>query len=78
MPDISKVFWKGLVYGHGKGAEGMLQRRRRQGRNSLSLKRRMYFPEGDYWMCTGVDRFDFVLKVSQLEKDIFEVKRIDI
>jgi hypothetical protein len=36
------------------------------------------FPEGDYWMCTGVDRFDFVLKVSQLEKDIFEVKRIDI
>ena len=36
------------------------------------------FPEGDYWMCTDVDRFDFVLKVSQLEKDIFEVKRIDI
>ena len=36
------------------------------------------FPERDYWMCTDVDRFDFVLKVSQLEKDIFEVKRIDI
>ncbi|MFR5356719.1 MAG: 2-phosphosulfolactate phosphatase [Clostridia bacterium] len=36
------------------------------------------FPEGDYWMCTDVDQFDFVLKVSQLEKDIFEVKRIDI
>ena len=35
------------------------------------------FPEGDYWMCTDVDRFDFVLKVSQLEKDIFEVKRIE-
>ena len=36
------------------------------------------FPERDYWMCTDVDRFDFVLKVSQLEKDIFEAKRIDI
>ena len=33
------------LYGHGKGAEGCLVRRR-QGRNSLSLKRRMYFQKG--------------------------------
>ena len=36
------------------------------------------FPEGDYWMSTDVDRFDFVLKVRKLENDTFEVKRIDI
>lgn len=36
------------------------------------------FPEQDYWMCTDVDRFDFVLKVDRLEKDIFEVHRINV
>lgn len=36
------------------------------------------FPEKDYWMCTDVDRFDFVLKVDRLEKDTFEVHRVDV
>lgn len=36
------------------------------------------FPEGDYWMCTDVDRFDFVLKVENLGNDVFEVHRIDV
>lgn len=36
------------------------------------------FPEGDYWRSTAVDKFDFVLKVEQLEDDIFEVHRIDV
>lgn len=36
------------------------------------------FPEGDYWRCVDVDRFDFVLKVEQLSEDIFEVHRIDV
>lgn len=36
------------------------------------------FPEADYWMCTDVGRFDFVLKVEKLEKDTFEVHRVDV
>lgn len=36
------------------------------------------FPEQDYRMCTDVDRFDFVLKVERLEKDTFEVHRVDV
>lgn len=36
------------------------------------------FPEKDYWMCTDADRFDFVLKVERLEKDTFEVHRVDV
>lgn len=36
------------------------------------------FPEKDYWMCVDADRFDFVLRVEQLEKDIFEVHRISV
>lgn len=36
------------------------------------------FPEGDYWMCVDVDKFDFVLEVEQLEKDVFEVHRINV
>ena len=43
----------------------MLRETPNQGRNSLSLKRRMYFQKGTTQMCTDVDRFDFVLKVSQ-------------
>lgn len=30
------------------------------------------FPKEDYWMCTDVDRFDFVLKVKRLGADLFE------
>lgn len=36
------------------------------------------FPEEDYWMCTDVDRFDFVLRVSRLEDDVFEVERVEV
>ncbi len=36
------------------------------------------YPEGDYWRSTAVDKFDFVLKVEQLEKDVFEVHRIEV
>ena len=36
------------------------------------------FPEADYWMCTEVDRFDFVLRVDRLEEDVFEVHRTDV
>jgi len=36
------------------------------------------FPKKDYWMCVDADRFDFVLKVEQLEKDTFEVHKIDV
>lgn len=34
------------------------------------------FPEEDYWMCVDRDRFDFVLRVGQLEEDVFEVTKI--
>ena len=36
------------------------------------------FPEADYWMCTEVDKFDFVLRVDRLEEDVFEVHRTDV
>ena len=40
--------------------------------------KQLVFPEGDYWRSTAVDKFDFVLKVEQLEDDIFESHRIDV
>ena len=36
------------------------------------------FPQEDYWMCTDVDKFGFVLHVAQREPDIFEVTREDV
>lgn len=34
------------------------------------------FPEDDFWLCTMTDRFDFVLQVEALDKDIFETRKI--
>lgn len=34
------------------------------------------FPQEDYWLCTMYDRFQDVLKVEKVEKDIFRVTRI--
>lgn len=35
------------------------------------------FPEGDYWMCTAVDRFDFVLGVKKVSDEIYLVEKTD-
>lgn len=34
------------------------------------------FPQGDYGLCTAVDRFDFVLRAEQIEKDTFRMEKV--
>lgn len=36
------------------------------------------FPQEDFWMCIDYDKFDYVLEVQQIEKDVFEVHRRDL
>ncbi|MBS6395794.1 MAG: 2-phosphosulfolactate phosphatase [Clostridiales bacterium] len=36
------------------------------------------FPEKDYHMCVDTNRFDFVLRVERLGKDLFEVHRVNV
>ncbi|MGI6029726.1 MAG: 2-phosphosulfolactate phosphatase [Candidatus Heteroscillospira sp.] len=36
------------------------------------------FPQEDYWMCTDVDKFGFVLRVERTGEDVFEVTRHNI
>lgn len=43
-----------------------------QGAKFFLPENQSVFPEEDYWMCTDVDRFDFVLGVKPLETDVFE------
>lgn len=33
------------------------------------------FPEQDYWMCTDIDKFDFVLKIERLDQDLYETHK---
>lgn len=33
------------------------------------------FPKEDYFMCVDYDKFDFVLKVTQIDEDIFRVEK---
>ena len=44
----------------------------------FDLQTQDVFPQEDYWRCTDVDKFPFVLHVAQREPDIFEVTRQDI
>lgn len=53
-------------------------RRSKEGSKFFDPAQQKVFPEGDYWMSTDVDRFNFVLKVENLGEDVFEVHRIDV
>ena len=43
-----------------------------QGAKFFLPENQSVFPEEDYWMCTDIDRFDFVFRVKPLEPDVFE------
>lgn len=71
---------KSLLKGNPLDMEAELQKLRRtpSAEKFFLPENQKVFPEKDYRMCTDVDRFDFVLKVSRLGKDIFESHRIDV
>ena len=41
-------------------------------------KTQKVFPEKDYYMCTDVDKFNFVLKVEKVNEDVFKVGKFDM
>lgn len=65
-----------------EGTEPDMERQLRRLRADASVQRffrresQAVFPEQDYFMCTAVDRFDFVLRVERLQEDVFEAKKI--
>ena len=70
---------KGILEGRELDMEKELERLREDPTVQRFFDREnQVFPEADYWMCTDVDKFDFVLRVSRLEEDVFEVHRTDV
>lgn len=69
---------KSILEGQELDMEEELQKLRREpsAEKFFRPENQSVFPERDYWMCVDADRFDFVLKVEQLGKDVFEVKKI--
>ena len=41
-------------------------------------KTQKVFPEKDFYMCTDVDKFNFVLKVEKVNDDVFKVNKFDM
>lgn len=42
-----------------------------QGAKFFDPAQQEVFPERDYWLCTAVDRFDFVIRATRLSEDTF-------
>lgn len=47
-------------------------RNHKEGQKFFDPNLQTVFPQKDYAMCMDIDRFDMVLKIIQIEEDVFE------